>query len=338
MAGQKRFIISTTDVKGFDNSTGDLIFETTTLLNSALEQSIQSQSIYGGKGAPKQFQYSYQKELVVNLEDCRFDETYIALNSGVLVENAAKNIYTTETVTLVGGTGSVDGTPADDAKAHVIFPNGAIMNVNFTGQNFSAGTGNETVRVTYLISQVVDNIEIDANKFPSAIKLVMDADLFDASTGQIKIGSVQIVVFNYKIEGNFTLTFDMQTPVTSALNGTALAHKRDGKDIYADISIINEVDTINNQIVGLFVSPNSCVLDLNDNETFQITTKGYRGDGLSMITNPDGVTFVSTNELTCTVDANGLVTPVDVGETTVVASLEVGANTYTDVLDVEVIS
>jgi hypothetical protein len=33
-----------------------------------------------------------------------------------------------------------------------------------------------------------------------------------------------------------------------------------------------------------------------------------------------------------------LVTPVEVGETTVVASLEVGANTYTDVLDVEVVA
>jgi hypothetical protein len=330
-----KYVVSTVDVTLRDPATDQVLAHSRTLMNAVMEQIVQTASIYGGKGAQKQFTFDYQKELNVTVEDCEFKEEIIAFNNGVLVTNGTVKVQKTERITLdASGQGTLAETPV--GKVGLIDEStGAISNVTATDKNVTDLTlAGKTVLALYEYNSVnTDHIVIDADKYSGTYVLVMDADLYMKGTGQVKVGSVQVKVDRFKLSGNQTFTFDMSNPFTTGFSGSALSHN--GR--YATVSIIRDSADVMDEILDLWLSPDSETLDLSDGDTVTVIPYGYRGSGRDVIVNPPGVTFASSDTTKAEVDEEGVVTPQAAGSATITASLTVGTKTLTGTCQITVV-
>jgi uncharacterized protein YjdB len=298
---------------------------------------VQSQNIYGGKGAALQYTYNYQKQIDVTTEDCEWKPEYIALNNGTTVGNGSVTTQKTETITLDGsGEGTLSETPTS-AKVALINSSGVINNVTPSGTTVTyLSWASTTVTAIYDYSSAsTDHITIDADQFPGTYVLIMDADLFDKDNGQIKIGSVQIRINRFKLTGNQTWTFDMQNPFTTGFSGSAL---KDANGNYATITIVRDSTDVLSEIIDLWLSPDSETLDHSAGDTVTLTAYGYRGSGKDVIVSPDGVTYESSDEGAALVgETTGVVTTVAAGSSTITATLTVGTTDYTGTCQITVV-
>lgn len=330
------FILTVGNVEIYQNDVLVAVSETET--SNTITQSVNTQEIRGGEFAQLLLEYSLEKTLEINLTDARWLPEFLAFNNGSNFVSETINSYERESVTLVSDNGTLSMTPVGDI--FVERQNGSIQTVTPTGSNFTvAGAGNETVEVYFRTSKSVDRLQIEANRFPGTFKLIVRNKIFNSDNGQgTPIGELISVVPNWKVMGNTELTFDMGTPLTSTLNGKALAYNDpdSNKTIYADIIIDKTSANVNADIVNLFATPDSATLDISEGDTLQITTFGIRGNGRTNISNPTGVTYVSGTPANATVSASGLVTPVQAGTSTITCSLVVGSNTYTDTVAIVV--
>lgn len=330
---QQQFLISVADVFVYD-SNEDLVLRGNTLIDSSITSEVQNQDIYGGFGAITQYSYAYQRELMSSLQDCRWDETYIALNAGTGILNELKDVLTSESITLASDDGTLTETPVGNIS--VIRASGAIQTITPTGTNFTViGAGNESVEVVYNTNKTVDNIEIDASKFPSTFKVVMRAKLFRSEKGQTQTGELQITIPQFKPMGNFEISLNMNDPATSSIEGKALATRRDGKSIYADISIIPVEGSTADSVVQIAATPSPIIdLDSATSETQQIQVIGLRGNGLSPITlSVADCTFDTSDAGIATVSVGGLITAIGAGN----AVINIEYNGLTDAIPVSVI-
>ena len=332
-----QFVVSTVDITLKDPSTEQVIAYSETIMNGSLEQSVQSQNIYGGKGASLQYTYNYQKQIDVTTEDCEFKPEYVALINGTTVGNDAVTAQKKELITLDGsGEGTLSETPKG-SKVALINSSGVINNVVPSGTTVTyVSWANETVTAVYDYSSAnTDHITISADQFPGTYILIMDADLFDKDNGQVKIGSVQIRINRFKMTGNQSWTFDMQNPFTTGFSGTAL---KDANGNYATVTIIRDSKDVMADIIDLWLYPDSDTLDLSDGDTVTLIPKADRGSGKDYIVNPPGVTFESSDDAVALVgETTGVVTPVVAGSATITATLTVGTTDFTGTCQITVV-
>lgn len=333
-----QYVASTVDISVKDPTTENIIAISRTLMNAGLTQSVQSQDIYGGKGAELQYTYNYQKKLDVTVEDCEWKPEYIALNNGwtSISNDAVTAQMDGEDITLDGsGVGTVSQTPT---STYVTLENSSGTKAQVTPATKTVtylAFASQTVKAYYDYSSAgTDYITIDANKFPGTYILTMSADLFDKDNGQIKIGTVQIRINRFKMNGDQTFTFDMQNPFTSGFSGTAL---KDSSGNYATIAIIRDSTDVNSDIVDLYLYPDSDTMDISDGDILTIVAKGDRGSGLDSVISPSGVTFASDDEAVATVgESTGVITTVSAGTCTITGSLTVGSDTLTGICNLTV--
>jgi hypothetical protein len=335
---QGQYVVSTVDITLKDPSTEQVVAHSQTLMNGSLEQSVQSQDIYGGKGAALQYTYNYQKKLDVTTEDCEWKPEYVALNNGTTVANGSVTAQKTEVIALDGsGEGTLSETPTS-TKVALISASGVINNVTPSGTTvtYLAWASTSVTAVYDYSSATTDYIVIDAEQFPGTFILVMDADLFDKDNGQIKIGSVQIRINRFKLAGNQTWTFDMQNPFTTGFAGAAL---KDANGNYATITIVRDSTDVLAEIIDLWLSPDSDTLDDSDGDELQLVAYGYRGSGKDVIVDPDGVTYASSNEAVATVgETTGLVDTAGAGSCVITGTLTVGGVSLTGSCSITVVS
>lgn len=217
---EKNFVVSVCDAIGKDITTGDILFVGKTLINSALKETIQSKEITGGFGAGLQYEFTYGKKLECDIEDCKFEPTFLALNNGVLITSETQNYFAhNEIVTLTAGTGALAQTPI--GKIYVEMPDGTNQIVDTNNlKPITIGTSTIDIVCTYQYSTTVDTISIDSDKYPSSIELTLISKVFNAN-GQSK--ELQIYIPKYKISGNMDLAFTEDGVSTSKLSGKALA-------------------------------------------------------------------------------------------------------------------
>ena len=88
-------------------------------------------------------------------------------------------------------------------------------------------------------------ITIDAESTPYVGKLVLQADKHNSKKG--KVGTVEIVIPAYSLDGNFDISFTPDGVVSTTLSGTALAVEgdkcSDGGAVYAYITEKDNDDT-----------------------------------------------------------------------------------------------
>lgn len=236
----KEFVVSVADFAFYINDV--LACTGTTNLSSSISVSMQEQAVNAGKGNQKVFSYKYGRELTAELEAADWKLEYIALQSGSQISKGIKDFYSlNECVTLVDGIGTIDYTPIQGAKIGVELPNGTFQEVEADGTTIDLtafGLTNEKVRVTYQYNAMSKRITIDAESTPYVGKLILQADKHNSRKG--KVGTVEIVIPAYSLDGNFDISFTPDGVVSTKLSGTALAVEgdtcSDGGAVYAYIT------------------------------------------------------------------------------------------------------
>ena len=327
------FILTVADVEVYDSS-DDLIFTSETMIDNTLTQSVNTQEVRGGEFSQLLIEYSFEKNLEITLNDAQFQAQFLAFNNGSSYVNGNFDVYEQEEVTLASDDGTLSATPVGDI--YVKRQNGSIQTITPSGTNFTVtGAGNELVDVRYRTSKNVDRLQVESDGFPSTFRLVMRAKIFDSDNGQgTPVGFFIVEIPNWKVMGNYELTFNTGSPVTSMLTGKALAFNdaTTGKSIYANYFIDKTINDPVSQVTNILATPDSVTLDISDGDTSQVQVIGIRGNGLTNITNPTGVTYASDTPGVATVSSSGLISPVGAGTAIVTATL----NTLTDTIDVTV--
>lgn len=242
----KEFVVSVADFAFYID--GVLACTGVTNLSSSISVSMQEQAVNAGKGNQKIFSYKYGRELTAELEAADWKLEYIALQTGSQIVKGIQDFYSlNECVTLTNGIGTLGKTPIENAKVGVELPNGTFVEVAPKGTTIDLtafGLTNEMVKATYQYDVVAKRITIDAESTPYVGKLVLQADKHNSKRG--KIGTVEIVIPSYSLDGNFDISFTPDGVVSTTLSGTALAVEgdtcADGAAVYAYITEIDDND------------------------------------------------------------------------------------------------
>lgn len=236
----KEFVVSVADFAFYINDV--LACTGVTNLSSSISVSMQEQAVNAGKGNQKVFSYKYGRELTAELEAADWKLEYIALQTGSQIAKGLMDFYKlNECITLTGGIGTLSETPIAGAKVGVELPNGTYVEVTPDGSTIDLtkyGLEAEMVKATYQFKTMSKRITIDAESTPYVGKLVLQADKHNSKRG--KVGTVEIVIPSYSLDGNFDISFTPDGVVSTKLSGTALAVEgdtcADGAAVYAYIT------------------------------------------------------------------------------------------------------
>lgn len=325
---KKLFAVSVADALLLDPNTDNLLVKGKALLSSSMEQTIQEQELFAGRGSQLQYVHNYQKVIAFQIETADFSPTYLALQTGSEIKNKLSKYFTEETVEFdANGNGTLKESPIGnvyvemDAGNQTIVPNVKDVTV--------PALADKKALVVYQYEATVDVMTIPANSFPKALKLVLTSGLFDEDGDHVY--EVQIEVPRYKLDGAMSLSLSHDGVSQSTLNGKSLV---DDEGNYAYVKYLKLAGQ-KVEISMLASNPSEVVLDSaipNDSE--QVTVYGIRGGGYgNIIMNNADLTFSSDDPTIATVDVKGKITAVAVGNTTV----RVTDGKYKEVIDVEVV-
>lgn len=298
----KQFIVDVADIQLRSIESDAVVLTGKTLLNSGLTQAVQSLQIRGGKGSKLLFDYSYQKEISVSIEDCSWRQEYLAIANGTNIGTSLNDYWVfEESVTLTAGAGVVAQTPSTGTKLYVEKADGTKITVTPSGKNFTVAGGlATTVKVSYQYNVSVDSITISANDFPDTYELVMFTEILNSSG---KVADVQIIISKFKASGAFDMSFGAGKAATNKLEGKALS---DDNENYATI-LIKPVVASNN-FIAIAAYPSAVALS-STATTQQLIVYGVRNNPYSNMVIPvSECTFLSGTTATCTVSAGGLIT------------------------------
>ena len=244
--------------------------------------------------------------------------------SGSKITEGIKDVYKLrECVTLTEGIGVLSTTPIGNVAVEL--SNGTIVTVEPTGTTidmtkFGLTDDKDSVKATYKYSRNAKRITIDAESTPFVGRLVLDADKHNSKRG--KVGSVQIEIPSYQLNGNFTIEFTPDGVTSTSLEGKALAVEGDTCADGSVYAYITEFDETENAIAvtEIAATPDTIKIDTS-NTTATISVIGLKGGLYSPIEldNTD-CTFVSDTPATATVDSDGVVTAVASGTATITIS------------------
>lgn len=319
---EELFAVSTADAYLIDPSNDTLVIKAKALLNSSMEQTMQSTDLNAGRGSQLKFIYNYQKVLAFQIEAADFSPVYLALQTGSEIKNKMAKYFTEELVTF-DSTGKATLSQAPIGNVYVESPANHVTKTPSGKVITDIAYADQELKVVYQYSTQVDELTIGANDFPKAYKLVLTSDIFN-SDGD-KAYEQQIEVPRYKLDGALNVNLAHDSVAQFTLNGKALTDD----DMYATVKWL-PVNGTTVKVSALATDVSEVTLAVGEKQS--VTTLGLRGGGYSnvLMKNSD-LTFSSDDELVATF-ANGEITAVGAGETLV----KVSDGTYTDVIEVVV--
>lgn len=319
----KRFLVSTADVIGM---VGDnVIFEAKTNSVTGVTLSTSSTDIRGGQGNQLQARFFHSPEMGINLEETQFRMEFIALNVGATIVNGG-NLWTRESVTLNGTTGTLVGTPvAVNQTAYVYYE---YNNINYkaavTGNTFSVNgivPADSTICVSYMSQNAsAQTIVVPANIVPSRIRLIMVANLYGDTNGDGYVGKVQIEIPNAQLSGELELSMTADGYSTTPLNATALAYSDANatgcanNNYYAKfVEYINDANWYDN-VIGIGVAGGD--FEMTEGDTATLNVYAFYANGTSSLIDNSVLTFASSTQAVATVGVNtGIVNALTAGTT-----------------------
>ena len=226
---KKRFLVSVGDVVAMQGN--NIVFKSKTMADTGFSVETSNTEIRGGVSNPLQAVYYHSGALNITLTETQFSLPYIALNSGGAITNGG-DIWTNETVTLVGESGTITGSAvAIDGEVPAVWveSNGVNYTLPLTGKQFSVnGTGiaqNSTICVSYLVNQnAAQTVTIPANIIPDRVRLYIIANLYGDVSGAGFIGKVQIEIPVAQLSGAQEITMTADGYSNTPLTAMALAY------------------------------------------------------------------------------------------------------------------
>ena len=328
----KKFLVSTANVYGYD-SDDNLLFVGTTLMDTSIETTLSNTDVRAGQGNQLLYIYYHTAEMNITINEAQFSLPYLALNVGSSITTGA-NVWTTETVTIENGAGTVAGTPLPVASTTlygwVTDKNSNTERVVFNGSSFNMSDSNYNGDVCvryYAADASAQQITVYADMLPSTIRLVMEAQLCSSDSTTNRIGTLQVEVPKASMTGAFTLSMTpdsvAQTPLTvRALsytptnNGGCTANR----PVYAEITEILFNRQWYDNVIALAIEGGD--FSLATGATKALKVFAIPNDGTAAFLAPASeITFSSDATSTATVDGTGVVTAVAAGNATIKATI-----------------
>lgn len=320
-----------------------LVATANTTIDNSITIGSTAEDIRGGSGAKLLGKYYHTSTFDVNLTDVLFKLEYLAFQTGSSIQQIA-DLFTNEQVTLgAGGTGKVLTTPApyqnygtigwvstpgSDNWAKVTFAEDGT----FTVANANEG---DVYCVKYInTDNAARQITISSTFIPDEVTLVMTANLYRAGGRGVndiahssKIGTVQILVPRFLFSGSQELTMTATGVSNSELSGSALDNPS------ADCQATGYYAIITEKFIGASWSDNVFALAVEDsdvdlasdagaaNHTQKLSVYALPVNGSAFKPPYADLTFTSASDAVATVDAEGVVTAVGAGSTTITVAI-----------------
>lgn len=309
-----------------------LISSSRTLLESSITVGVTADDIRAGQGAKLLAKHFHSGNLAVRFVDQMFNMDYIAKNMGTAL-TVGGDAFSIETITLTaGGAGTlITGTPVDFMGYGTIGwvalqGTDTWTKVTFTGQAFtvSGGASGEIYCVKYMETDAAaKKLTIDSNILPSVVTVFLTANLYNGNpedySSSPKVGKVTIKIPALQLDGNQELSMTMTGVSQTALSGTALAVEGDCEEEGYLADIVQTIFNTNwyDDAIGLVVSDADFALSVGvPTKTLEVYAI-YPGNVAPKLVDNSDLTFVSTTVGAATVDADGIVTRVAGGTTTI---------------------
>lgn len=320
---EKLFAVSVADALLIDDANDTLVVKGTALLSSTMEQTMQENELFAGRGSKLQFVYNYQKVLSFQIEAADFSPVYLAMQTGSEIKNKMSAYFTEEKVKFdASGKGSLSQTPI--GNVYVELASNHVTKAP-TGKDITDITyANKELKVAYQYSAQVDELTISANDFPKSYKLVLTSDIFN-SDGD-KAYEQQIEAPRYKLDGALSLNLTHDGVSQFTLNGKTLV---DNDDNYAYIKWL-PVNGTSIKVSMLATDVSEVTLAVGEKQ--KVITYGIRGGGYSNVLMDNTKLTFDTDDAAIATFVNGEITAVGTGETNV----KVSDGINTDVVEVVV--
>lgn len=312
----KNFLVSTAD---FAFYVGDVLACTgTTNLNTSLEVTTEEQEVNAGKGNKLVYSFKYGRKLNATLEAADWRLEYLAMASGSKITEGMTDVYKLgEHVSLTNGIGVLSASPIGDVAVEL--PNGSFVTVTPADGKIDLtayGLTNEgdCTKATYRYNTMAKSITIDSDTVPMCGRLVLDVDKHNNKLG--KVGSVQITIPSYQLNGNFNIELTPDGATSTSLEGKALAVENDccsEGSVYAYIKEFDETASAVS-VLEIAATPATVNLDTTDSVSATISVIGLKGSLYSPVELENAACeFVSDTPSVATVNGSGVVTAVASG-------------------------
>lgn len=312
----KNFLVSTAD---FAFYVGDVLACTgTTNLNTSLEVTTEEQEVNAGKGNKLVYSFKYGRKLSATLEAADWRLEYLAMASGSKITEGMTDVYKLgEHVSLTDGIGALSAAPIGDVAVEL--PNGSFVTVTPADGKidltaYGLTDEGDCARATYRYNRMAKSITIDSDTVPMCGRLVLDVDKHSNKLG--KVGSVQITIPSYQLNGNFNIELTPDGATSTSLEGKALAVENDccsEGNVYAYIKEFDETASAIS-VLEIAATPATVNLDMTGSASATLSVIGLKGSLYSPVELENAACeFVSDTPSVATVDGTGVVTAVASG-------------------------
>jgi len=308
-----KFQTSVADVVLRDATTYEALAHGKTNTTTSLTQTMSAVEARGGIGNQLLYSYATDRAVEFSIEMPTFNTWILALQSGTTVGTDNYSCVSTDCLVLSSGSGQLDHTPTGDVT-FFFEDNGASVLVTPSGSNITVAAGLD--RKGYAVYDYLasaDQITVEGNTQPAVVQLVMTAPVYDQDHTTV-VQYFQVVVPNFKLDGNYSLSMVANDISKQTLNGKALltssADCTTG-DYYYKATYIN-VDTTTSPYTIIAATPSPMSFSVaTGSSTQQISVLGYRGPIHSTTDVTTDCVYSHTSG-----DYSGSVTSIDVGAAT----------------------
>jgi len=274
-----KFQTSVADVVLRDATTYEAIAHGRTNTTTSLTQTMSAVEARGGIGNQLLYTYATDRAVEFSIEMPTWNTWMLALQTGVDVNSGNYSVVATDCLVLSSGSGQLDNTPTGDVT-FFFDDNGASVLVTPTGSNITVAAGADRKGyAVYDYLAAADQIVVEGTTQPSVVELVMTAPVYDQDHTTV-VQNFQVVVPQFKLDGNYSLSMVANDISKQTLNGKALLTSSPdcaAGDYYYKATYIN-VDSTTSPYTIIAATPSPMSFsDATGDATQQISVLGYRG-------------------------------------------------------------
>lgn len=334
----KFVLASVGTVQFFDQSSGDLIVTSKTLVDSGINFSVTAEDIRGGMANALLSRYLHDSAMSLTLTDALFDFSYMALNVGGTIQTGADVLTLEQVTTTEANKITVKDTPQKFGNFGVIGWYALSGSDDWTTITFDQDTKTAnvadlpkgtTVCVKYTKTDAsAEQFTVSSAFIPAQVYGVLTLPLFKAGTdtkqfsNSSKVGEVQVEIPNFMFDGNMELALTSAGTTTTPLSGNALAtftglegcDSNDG--YYAKLKQVTYNKDEFADVKAIVVADANVELKATETQTLQVYAI-YSGIKAPKLIDNSKLTFTSSNDTYASVDAKGVVTANAEGSATI---------------------
>lgn len=334
----KFVLASVGTVQFFDQSSGDLIVTSKTLVDSGINFSVTAEDIRGGMANALLSRYLHDSAMALTLTDALFDFSYMALNVGGTIQTGADVLTVEQVTTAEANKITVSETPQKFGNFGVIGWYALSGSDDWTKITFDQNTKTAnvadlpqgtTVCVKYTKTDAsAEQFTVSSAFIPAQVYGVLTLPLFKSGTdtkqfsNSSKVGEVQVEIPNFMFDGNMELALTSAGTTTTPLSGNALAtftglegcDSNDG--YYAKLKQVTYNKDEFADVKAIVVADANVELKATETQTLQVYAI-YSGIKAPKLIDNSKLTFTSSNDTYASVDAKGVVTANAQGSATI---------------------